>query len=52
MIKTTLMSSSHWKNLAPFCLPKKRLENALLTLTVNYRKVVEKKIMPFITTVN
>ena len=43
MIKTTLMSSCHWKTLVPFCLRKKRPENALLILTVNYRKIVQKK---------
>ena len=43
MIKTRLMSSCHWKTLAPFCLQKKRTENALLTLTVNYRKIILKK---------
>ena len=37
------MSSCHWKALAPFFLRKKRQENALLTLTVNYRKIVQKK---------
>ena len=42
MIKTTLMSSCHWKTLVPFYLRKKRPENALLTLTVNYRKFVQK----------
>ena len=42
MIKTTLMSSCHWKTIVPFCLQKKRPENALLTLTVNYRKIVQK----------
>ena len=42
MIKTTLVSSCHWKTLAPFCLRKKRPENKLLTLTVNYRKIAEK----------
>ena len=52
MIKTTLMSSCHWKTLVHFCLRKKRFENALLTLTVNYRKIVQKKIMPFKTIVN
>ena len=35
MIKTTLISSCHWKTCVPFCLPKKILENALLTLKVN-----------------
>ena len=42
MIKTTLMSSCHWETLVPFCLRKKRPENPLLTLTVNYRKIVQK----------
>ena len=42
MIKTTLMSSCHWKTLAPFCLRKKRPGIALLTLTVNYPKIVQK----------
>ena len=42
MIKTALMSSCHWKTLVPFCLRKKRSENALLTLTVNYCKIVQK----------
>ena len=48
MFTTTLISSAHWKTLVPFCLRRKRTENALLTLTVNYRKIVQKKIiMPF-----
>ena len=42
MIKITLMSSCHWKTLVPFCLRKERPEIALLTLTVNYRKIVQK----------
>ena len=42
MITTTLMSSCHWKTLATFCLRKKRPKNALLMLTVNYRKIVQK----------
>ena len=42
MITTTLTSSYHWEILAPFCLPKKLLEEAFLTLTVNYRKIVQK----------
>ena len=37
------MSSCHWKTLISFCLQKKRPENALLILTVNYRKMVQKK---------
>ena len=42
MIKITLMSSCHWKGLVHFCLRKKKHGNALLTLTVNYRKIVQK----------
>ena len=41
MITTTLTSSCFWKNLAPFCLRNKRSENALLTVTVSYRKIVQ-----------
>ena len=53
MIITTLISSSHWKTLVPFCLRKKRPENAFFTLTVNYRKIAQKKqIMPFKIRVN
>ena len=29
MVKTTLMSSCHWKTFVPFCLRKKRPENVL-----------------------
>ena len=43
MIATTLIFSCHSKSLVPFCLQKKRPENALLTLTMNYRKRVQKK---------
>ena len=46
LITTTLISSCHWKTLVPFCLRKKIPENAFLTLIVNYRKIVQKKIMP------
>ena len=42
MITTTLMSSCHWKTLVTFSLRKKRPENGFLTLTVNYRKIVQK----------
>ena len=42
MITTTLISSSHWKTLVPFCLQKKIPENTFLTLpgiiTKSYRK--------------
>ena len=52
MIATTLTSSCHWKTLAPFCLHKTRPEKPFLTLRVSYRKIVQKNIMPFTTTVN
>ena len=42
LITTTLISSCHGKTLVPFCLQKKRPENAFLTLIVNYRKIVQK----------
>ena len=42
LIATPLISSYHWKTLVPFCLRKKRPENAFLTLIVNYRKIVQK----------
>ena len=42
MTKTALMSSCHWKTLVTFCLRKKRSENARLTSTVNYHKIVQK----------
>ena len=42
LITTTLISSSNWKTLVSFCLRKKRAENAFLTLTMNYRKIVQK----------
>ena len=38
----TLISSCHCKTLVPFWLWKKRPENAFLTLTVNYQKIVQK----------
>ena len=44
MITTALTSSCHRENLLPFCLRKKRPENAL---TMNYRKI-----MPFKTALN
>ena len=49
MIKTTLMSSCHWKTLVPFYMQKKRPENAFLTLTMDR---TEKQIMPSKTTVS
>ena len=52
LITTTLISSCHWKTLVPFCLRKKRPENAFLKLIVNYRKIVQKKTVPFKTTIN
>ena len=42
MITTTLIFSYHWKTHVSFCLRKKRPENACLTLTVNYRKIIQK----------
>ena len=41
-ITTTLISSCHWKTFVAFCLRKKRPENAFLTLTVTYRKIVQR----------
>ena len=38
LIKTTLIYSSHWKTVVPFCLRKERPKNTFLTLTVNYYK--------------
>ena len=53
LITTTLISSYHWKTLIPFCLRKKKLENAFLTLILNHRKIVQKKkFMPSKTTIN
>ena len=43
MSTMALTSSCHWKTLVSFCLRKKIPENAFLTLTVNYRKIVQKK---------
>ena len=42
-IITTLWSSCHWKIVILFCLRKKIPEKAILTLTVNYRKIIKKK---------
>ena len=53
LITTTLISSYHWKTPIPFCLRKKKLENAFLILIMNYRKIVQKKkFMPSKTTIN
>ena len=41
-ITTTLISSCHWKTLVPFSLGQERSENALLTLRMNYLKIVQK----------
>ena len=38
----TLISSFHSKTLVPFCLRKRRSENAFLTLIVNYLKIIQK----------
>ena len=42
LITTTLISSCHWKTFVPFCLWKKRPENAFLILLANYHKIVKK----------
>ena len=42
MITTILIFSCHWKTIVTFCLRKKRLEKAFLTLTMNYRKIIQK----------
>ena len=42
LIITTLIYFCLRKILVPFCLRKKRPENAFLTLIVNYRKIVQK----------
>ena len=42
LITTALTSSCHWKSLVPFCLRKKRPENAFLTSIVNYCKIPQK----------
>ena len=42
LIAMTLISSCHWKTLVPFCLRKKRPENAFLLLKVNHLKTVQK----------
>ena len=44
LITTTLISFCHWKTLVPFCLRRKIPENLFLTLILNYRKIVQKKI--------
>ena len=41
LIIMTLISSCHWKTLVLFSLRRKRPENAFLTLTVNYRKILQ-----------
>ena len=42
MITATLTSSCPLKTIVPFCLREKGPENAFLTLTVNYLKIVQK----------
>ena len=42
MITTTLVSSCHWKTLAPISFRKRRPENASLKLTVICRKIIQK----------
>ena len=43
VITRTLISSCDWKIHVPFWLRKKRPEKAFSTLTVNYRKIIQKK---------
>ena len=50
MITITLISYWHLKILVPFCLRKKKPENAFLTLAVNYWKVLQENTVK--TTVN
>ena len=45
----SLISSCHWKTLVPFCLWKKRSENAISELLQNH---TEKQIMPSKTAIN
>ena len=42
LITRSLMSSRHWITFLTFCFRIKRTENAFLTLTMNYRKIVQK----------
>ena len=42
MITGTLESSCHWESLPPFCLRKKTPEKTFLSITMNYRKIVQK----------
>ena len=42
LITTSLISCFHCKTLVPFCLQRKRPENAFLILKVTYRKIVQK----------
>ena len=53
MIKITLMSSCHWKTVVPFCLRKKRSENALFNINSELSQSrTDKQIMTFKTAVN
>ena len=42
-ITTILISVCHWKTLVLFVFKKKQPENTFLKLTVNYRKIIQKK---------
>ena len=42
LIATALIFSCQWRTLVPFYFQKKRPENAFLTLTLNYSKIVQK----------
>ena len=52
MITTTLTSSCHWKSFVPFCLQKKRPENAFLTNSELLQNCTEKQIKAFKSAVN
>ena len=51
MIITALTSSCHRKTLVPFCLRKKRPENAFLSCELSQTRT-EKQIMPLKTALN
>ena len=53
MITNALISCCHWKTLVPFCLQKKRPENAFFNTASELSQIrTEKQIMSFKTTVN
>ena len=53
LITTTLISSCLWKTLVPFCLQKKRPENAFFSTNSELsQNRTESQIMPFKLTLN